>query len=52
MDVFHSIDDAAFFDPFDESVTGSVIGDGQSECVFTFSYFNLLRPSCVCVVVK
>lgn len=45
VDIFHSIDDASFFDPFNESVAGPVIRDGQSEGIFTLGDFNLLWSS-------
>lgn len=47
VNIFHSIYDAAFFDPFNESVAGSVIRDGQSEGIFTLGDFNLLWSSCI-----
>ena len=46
MDVFHVVDDTAFFDAFDEGVAGAVVGDGQTQCVFVLGYFNFLGPSC------
>jgi hypothetical protein len=42
VDVLHPIDDASFFDTFDESVAGSVVCDGQSESIFALGNFNLL----------
>lgn len=39
------VDDASAFDSLDERISGTVVGDGQSEGVFRFDYFHLLRST-------
>lgn len=40
-----TVDDASGFDPLYERISGAVIGNGESECIFRFDDFYLLRST-------
>lgn len=42
LNVRHGIDDAAFFDALYERITGSVVGNGETERILRFDDFHLL----------
>ena len=42
VDVFHPINYAPFFDPFNEGITGPIVRNGQAQGILTFGDLNLL----------